>query len=293
MKWIMILVYVAVGTLVLFQGSRLIDASIEKNLTDLPVNVKIRREKASGRPITMEDEYNPPLFQSPLFTVTQPQEAAADGSPGETAPSALLKNYELNGIILLSDNKSIALIRKARERASNAYRVGDMLDNYEIVGIERYRVLVSDGLRKSELPMYRRDRESASTKRDERDRRDAKDLSPSHDTNAKQIKKVLSRSDVQAQVFDKVNEILTKIAISPYMVNGQMEGMRLIRVPNDSIVYELGGRSGDIIRRVNGHELTQIDQMYKLWDNIKDDSLITVDLERKNQLFTYNFEIRE
>jgi type II secretory pathway component PulC len=77
------------------------------------------------------------------------------------------------------------------------------------------------------------------------------------------------------------------------MVNGKMDGLRLIRVPNESIVYELGGRSGDVIKRVNGHELNQVDQMYKLWDNIKDDAFINVDLERKNQLYTYSFEIRE
>jgi hypothetical protein len=37
----------------------------------------------------------------------------------------------------------------------------------------------------------------------------------------------------------------------------------------------------------------QIDQMYKLWENIKDDSQISVDLERKNQMYTYRFDIRE
>jgi len=72
-----------------------------------------------------------------------------------------------------------------------------------------------------------------------------------------------------------------------------MEGLRLVRVPRDNIVYELGGRSGDLVRRVNGHELNQVDQMYKLWENIKDDAFISVDLERNNQIFTYSFDIRE
>ncbi|RKX98752.1 MAG: general secretion pathway protein GspC, partial [Spirochaetes bacterium] len=110
---------------------------------------------------------------------------------------------------------------------------------------------------------------------------------------ARQIKRILSRSDVETKLFQRVNEILSQVAISPYLVNGKMEGIRLVRVPRNNIVYELGGRSGDIIRRVNGHELTQIDQMYKLWENIKDDRFITVDIQRNNQLITYNFEIRE
>ena len=104
---------------------------------------------------------------------------------------------------------------------------------------------------------------------------------------------MLSRSDVENRVFSRVNEILTQIAISPYLVDGQMEGLRLIRVPKGNIVYELGGRSGDLVKRVNGHELNKIDQMYMLWENIKDDSQITVDLERNNQIYSFDFEIRE
>jgi general secretion pathway protein C len=52
-------------------------------------------------------------------------------------------------------------------------------------------------------------------------------------------------------------------------------------------------RSGDLVKRVNGHELNQIDQMYKLWENIKDDSRITVDIERNSQIYSFDFEIRE
>jgi type II secretion system protein C len=165
-----------------------------------------------------------------------------------------------------------------------------MIDSYELVKIERQRVLMSDGLTTSALLMY----VHQAVQRQSGIRPAPRQPDTSDDySDAKSIRKVLSRSDVESRVFSKVNEILTQIAISPYMVNGQMQGLRLIRVPNESIVYELGGRSGDIIKRVNGRELDQIDQMYKLWENIKDDSQITVDLERKNQMFSYSFDIRE
>ena len=165
-----------------------------------------------------------------------------------------------------------------------------MIDSYELVKIERHRVFLSDGLSTSVLPMFHKHtvRRAGTVRASTPKQEESSDYA-----DAKQFKKVLSRSDVENRVFSKVNEILTQIAISPYMVNGEMQGLRLIRVPNESIVFELGGRSGDVIKRVNGHELNQVDQMYKLWENIKDDSSITVDLERKKQMFSYNFEIRE
>jgi type II secretion system protein C len=292
MKKLFYLIYVALGVLILFQTSKLIGNAVERRfLRDL-------KPQAVDRPVQQERwpepgiDYDISMFSSPLFSIGQPGAAL----PGESedavngVDSPLVKNYELNGVILLPGDKSMALIRRTRERESQMYKQGDMIDSYELVKIERQRVLMSDGLSTSVLPMFHKH----TTRRTTIARTSAPARQESSDfADAKQFKKVLSRSDVENRVFSKVNEILTQIAISPYMVNGEMQGLRLIRVPNESIVFELGGRSGDVIKRVNGHELNQVDQMYKLWENIKDDSSITVDLERKKQMFSYNFEIRE
>jgi type II secretion system protein C len=292
MKKLFYLLYVGVGVLILFQASKLVGIAVERRF--LREHQLVRVERIEEQPHWSEPgiDYDISMFSSPLFSLGQPNvgpleegEVAEEGSD-----SRLLKMYELNGVVILPGDKSMALIRRTRERASQMYKKGEMIDSYELVKIERQRVFLSDGLSTSVLPMYYKHTvRTASTVRTAAPK---KETSSTYD-NAKQFKKVLSRSDVETRVFSKVNEILTQIAISPYMVNGQMQGLRLIRVPNESIVFELGGRSGDVVKRVNGHELNQVDQMYKLWENIKDDSSITVDLERKNQLFSYNFEIRE
>ena len=292
MKRLFYLLYVGVGVLILFQASKLIGTAVERRfLRDLQ---PVRVERIEEQPRWPEPgiDYDISMFSSPLFSLGQPSVGPLE--EGEVAEegfdSRLLKMYELNGVIILPGDKSMALVRRTRERESQMYKKGEMIDSYELVKIERQRVFLSDGLSTSELPMYYKHTvQRASTVRTAAPR---KETSSTYE-NSKQFKKVLSRSDVENRLFSKVNEVMTQIAISPYMVNGQMQGLRLIRVPNESIVFELGGRSGDIIKRVNGHELNQVDQMYKLWENIKDDFSITVDLERKNQMFSYNFEIRE
>jgi type II secretion system protein C len=292
MKRLFYLIYVGVSVLILFQTSKLIGIAVERRLLRELPPVEIERvEERTPRSLPTAD-YDISMFNSPLFSLGEPGVGPVEEGEAEEEgfDSPLLRQYELNGVILLPGDKSIAIIRRNRERESQMYRKGEMIDAYEVVKIERHRVFLSDGLSTSVLPMYYKHTvRKISTIRTAAPKQE----SSNEYSSAKQFKKVLSRSDVENRVFSKVNEILTQIAISPYMVNGQMQGLRLIRVPNESIVFELGGRSGDIIKRVNGHELNQVDQMYKLWENIKDDSSITVDLERKNQMFSYNFEIRE
>jgi type II secretion system protein C len=290
MKRLFFLVYVCIGVVILFQASRIIATVFEKRLLLYPVQTEVKNSAGQAyRPFDGGD-YEIALFSSPLFSVKELNTEIPQTEESETPDSPLLKRYELNGVVIIPKNRSIALIRRVRERESQPYRKGEMIDNLEIVKIERFRVILSDGLSTMALPMYYKQKTSQV-----RDQQETVIRGENSDTyaNAKQLRKVLSRSDVENKVFSKVNQILTQIAISPYMVNGQMEGLRLIRVPNESIVYELGGRSGDVIKRVNGHELKKVEQMYKLWDNIKDDAFINVDLERKSQLYTYSFEIRE
>ena len=292
MKKLFYLIYIALGVLILFQTSKLIGTAVERRLLRELKPIRVERVPQQTRWPEPGIDYDISMFSSPLFSLRQPGTSLPEegGEADEGVDSPLVNSYELNGVIILPGDRSMALIRRTRERESQTYKKGDMIDSYELVKIERHRVFLSDGLSTSVLPMFHKHtvRRASTVRASTPKREESSDYA-----DAKQFKKVLSRSDVENRVFSKVNEILTQIAISPYMVNGEMQGLRLIRVPNESIVFELGGRSGDVIKRVNGHELNQVDQMYKLWENIKDDSSITVDLERKKQMFSYNFEIRE
>ena len=283
----MYLLYAGLGVLVLFQGSRLVSTAVEERLLNAPPPAGVPDAQPASRKAVVRESYDLSLFSSPLFALPRDQEAPAQAGEPE-GDNALASRYRLMGTVLQQDG-ALALIRQAGRRETEVYRRGDMLDRYEITAIERHRVLVTDGARTFELPMYER---AAATGPRQAPRQAARQNQP-EPAGGRTVRKILSRSEVESKVFARVNQILTQIAISPYMKDGAMEGLRLIRVPNDSIVYELGGRSGDIVRRVNGHQVDQIDQMYKLWENIKDDSLITVDLERNSRIFTYRFEIRE
>ena len=308
MRNLIFLAYVAAGVLLLFQTSKLIGTIVERKIlgTVAETSVEIKPEPKALPAGRMG--YDTSILVSPLFALREGKAAPAGSSAGGTSTggaggtprgstlldSPLLRKYELNGVILLSGGGSMAVIRKAGERQGQIYRRRDKIDDLEVQKIERDRVILFDGMNRIVLPMYYRFlAKTEGPGQGQVPQAEKRPETVDRYSGSTQVKKVLSRSDVETRVFQKVNEILTQIAVSPNMVDGKMDGLKLLRVPANNIVYELGARSGDIIRRVNGHEVNQVDQMYKLWENIKDDSFISVDLERNNQVYTYSFDIRE
>jgi type II secretion system protein C len=290
LKILFVFLYLGTGVYVLFQVSKLATTAAERI---------IRRGAPHAREAVSDDtdlayadtlSFDASISLSPLFTVPETGTVVnAEDGVKVMEDSPLLRRYELNGVIMLPKNKSIALIRKAGQRDSIVYRIGDTIEQMEVVKIEQKAVVLRSQDKTVILPMYYR----YTAKTAESTEPPVREQAAAEYEGSRRVQKVLSRSDVEDKVFSKVNEILTQIAISPYMKDGQMDGLRLVRVPQGNIVYELGGRSGDLVKRVNGHELNQIDQMYKLWENIKDDSKITVDLERNKQIYSFDFDIRD
>lgn len=290
-KKLFIIFYIFIGTYALFQASKLVSTIVEKRILEYTVDTKVKKSQETGLTFTDTLQYDASISLFPLFSqISQTEIELKEIEEAPIVDSPMLRKYELNGVIVLPGDRSIALIRTSGEKESQIYRIGDSIGNAEIVKIERYMIHLKEDGKTVILPMYYK--YIAKTARS-REATSSSDSSPEKYTGSKQIKKVLSRSDVENKVFKRVNEILTQIAISPYMIDGKMEGLRLVRVPKDNIIYEMGGRSGDLVRRVNGHELNQIDQMYKLWENVRDDSHISVDIERNKQIYTYDFDIRE
>ena len=88
-------------------------------------------------------------------------------------------------------------------------------------------------------------------------------------------------------------DALYKNKFAPVMVNDKIAGLRLIFVPpQDNFLYQLGARSGDIIRRFNGEPLESQDKMIQLYQSLQSANRVTVDLERGGKIFTYEIRIQ-
>jgi type II secretion system protein C len=103
----------------------------------------------------------------------------------------------------------------------------------------------------------------------------------------------LSRSEIKQKVLNNLDNALRGLQAGPYRVNGQITGYRLITVRPYSMFYRFGARSGDIIKRINGQVLDSTQKLYSIWEAVKNDPKITVDIERAGKNLQFDFNITQ
>jgi general secretion pathway protein C len=77
-----------------------------------------------------------------------------------------------------------------------------------------------------------------------------------------------------------VEEILSKAAVEPYGVNGIVEGLRITGLEKVPAAESLGLENGDIIRRVNGQQLTSLQKAFQVFQKAKSQPSISMELSR-------------
>jgi general secretion pathway protein C len=87
------------------------------------------------------------------------------------------------------------------------------------------------------------------------------------------------------ELTGNINQFMTQVRIIPYLY-------RLAAMRPGSAFAQLGFRGGDIIQRVNDVELTSPEKMYTIFQNLKDEKRVTVDILRQGQKSTLTYEIR-
>jgi len=98
--------------------------------------------------------------------------------------------------------------------------------------------------------------------------------------------------DTVTELTGDINKFMTQVRIIPYFEANKSAGYRLAAMRPGSAFAELGFRGGDIIQRVNDVELTSPEKMYTIFQNLKDEKRVTVDILRQGRKNTLTYEIR-
>ena len=83
--------------------------------------------------------------------------------------------------------------------------------------------------------------------------------------------------------------VLKKAIIEPYIVNGEVEGLRITGLEDKSMAKALGLRNGDIVRRVNGHRLTNKQKAYQIFKKASSQPALDIELLRDNKTKKLSF----
>ncbi|MDF1525653.1 MAG: type II secretion system protein GspC [bacterium] len=284
-----------------FVASRIILATLMPPVALLPfTKVEMKATSAVNRGIQEPDAaviVQRNLFGSKVLNTASPAaektEADMEGLPESTLPLKLLGTaVQVNG------KRSFAIIQDTGTREEQIHFVGDEIrEGTVITSVARNRVvLLRNGL---EEILEKDDDQSAAAPQSSRTRPARAQRTPTvaEGSEPVTVRKVgdnnfvMDRREVEG-VLQDFNKLLTQIRVVPHFADGKPDGFKIFNIRPGSLFASLGMVNGDIIKRVNGLDITGPEQALQMFQQLRDESQVTVDLERFRKNLTLQYEIR-
>jgi len=92
--------------------------------------------------------------------------------------------------------------------------------------------------------------------------------------------------------LDNVNEIISQIAMRPKMESGVCVGYEIRRIKEGSIFQDIGLLQGDVLQRVNGMDLSNPEDAFRVYKSLIGETSFNIELLRDGQRTSLNYEIR-
>lgn len=222
----------------------------------------------------------------------------------EPGPETEISDLHLIGTITGPYSVARAIIRKGRrtrrprrrsrrtrrttsttqsENGTDIYKLWSDVYGYKLVRIAGSKVYLKANDKVEVLDMFGKEEE-------EETRTKSRSFGGS---SSSKLSRTISRAEIQQQVFNSVDKALKGLRAGPYRVNGKIEGYKLFRVRPSNILYKYGARSGDIVKRVNGHKVDSTEKLLSMWSSVKSESRIQVDIKRGSKILQFDFNITD
>jgi general secretion pathway protein C len=91
---------------------------------------------------------------------------------------------------------------------------------------------------------------------------------------------------------ENMSQILTQARALPYMEQGKTVGFRISEIVPGSIYEKIGLQNGDVIQKVNSQEVDDPAKFFQLYQGLRTERFIAIDLIRGGARQTLNYEIR-
>ena len=207
--------------------------------------------------------------------------------PGAVAvrqPLNLAAKVKLLGVVMGDRGGVSAIIEELGSKRQLFFRLHDVIpDIGEIAEIQRSGILVRQGNQQEFLPLFT-GLEGPPTPQ-------VVSTGPSAAAAGGQIKKVLDRREVE-QALNDLPKLLSQARAAPVLANGAITGFRLDYIAPSSFYEKIGLRYGDILKQVNGVEIKDPGTMLSLFQQLRNEQSVKLDILRNNQRTTMMFDIR-
>lgn len=212
-----------------------------------------------------------------LFGGPQGPNRASAALP-ETALQLTLKG----ALLRLGTDRKVAVIQSRHNEKS--YRIGDRIEDAEIVGIEARRVILLRNGRRETLSLPVAELPARS--------RDSGAVSPLTRIDATADERIVTREQV-ARELENLPALLRQAKTVPYTnESGEPAGFRVVDLASDGVFADLGLRREDVIVAVNGMAVRNNLDALAAFRKFRSAEAVQLGLLRDGREVTVDFSIR-
>jgi len=286
MRRSIIFAYVMCGT---FLVAHIINAVIAEALS-VPVGL-VRPSPASDRagdvsatlPDLVEHIRTSGLF--PLPPDPLGMSTAGSGTPPSRAPLNLASKLKLLGVVIGDHEGVSAIVEELSSKRQLFFRLHDQIpDVGEISEIRRDGMVIRQGDQQELL-------ELAASQIEKPPSAPVPAVSAVVPVPGSPVRTVLDRRDVE-QAMGDLPKLLSQARAVPYLVNGAMNGFRLDFIAPSSFYEKIGLKYGDVLQQVNGVDIRDPGTMLTLFQQLRNEKTVKLDVLRNNQRTAMTFDIR-
>ncbi|HNX24478.1 MAG TPA: PDZ domain-containing protein [Spirochaetota bacterium] len=217
------------------------------------------------------------LIESGFFRTAS---SNADDEAGDS--SSAISDFKLIGTVTGPPGIARALIMKKGEKQPGVFKLWKDVYGFTITGIESSKIYLKKNSETFTLNLF-----------DKKDAASSAKTAETESPGGSVVKKNISRAEMQQKVMNDIDNAMQGIQAGPHRVNGQIEGFKLIRIRPYNILYGYGIRSGDIIKRINGKKVDSTEKLFNMWQGMKNESKMVIDVERNGKIITFEVNITD
>lgn len=278
--------YLGVGA---FFVAHTINAFVAAALALPPAKGSVSQTASMASPVTFVPQQWADQIQTSGLFLLPAAPIGKTGVPGTASQTPLraalgvANKLRLLGVVLGSERGVFAIVEELATKRQVLYRLHDQIpDLGEVSAIRRDGMVVRSGDQEELLELMTTDKPIMAA---------APASAPISPVAGTPLRKVIDRREVEAAMAD-LPKLLTQARAVPFMVNGAPNGYRMDYIAPSSFYEKIGIQSGDVLQRVNGVDVRDPSTMLSLFQQLKNERTVKVDMVRNNQKTTMTFELR-
>lgn len=204
-------------------------------------------------------------------------------------------SLSLIGVIVSKDSSSsLAILKDKRSGDTMMLKIGERILDLELTHIFKNRIVLQKNNSTFQIFLGRgnivnlRERPKKNPNKIKRPQKSVKRREQpinSGQQEARIIKKEFNREEILKRLEAEMPMIMKEARFTPNLIEGEMSGIKITRLPRRSVLSMIGINKNDIIKEVNGVELNNMETLFGLFNRFRDDDEFEITLERQKKIY--------